>query len=102
MARQLLHPSSTELIEGIWKGTDVALEEVTIFEGSPLVGVTLRDSPIRQELDVMAIGVLKADANVEFNPAPDLAFEAGDTLVALGNAESLRRLERMAEPGGAR
>lgn len=101
MARQLLHPSVTELIEGIWRGIEVGLEEVIISEGSPLVGMSLRESPIRGELEIMVIGIQKGETVVEFNPTPDQVFEAGDTLVALGNRDNLQRLERLAEPGGS-
>jgi voltage-gated potassium channel len=97
--RQLLHPSVTEFFEVIsqWQETDIGLEEVELSEKSPLVGVKLRDAPIRRDMDVIVIGVRGKDAAMQFNPHSDLAPEAGDTLVVLGHRENLRRLARLAE-----
>jgi voltage-gated potassium channel len=99
MARQLLHPSVTEFIDVITSETEEAalsLEEVQLQAGSSLAGVMLRDAPIRKEMDVIVVGVRKADAFV-FNPPHDLAPEEGDVLIVLGRPENLRRLERIAE-----
>jgi voltage-gated potassium channel len=97
--RQLLHPSVTEFFEVIsqWQETDIGLEEVVLADESPLVGVKLRDAPIRKEMDVIVVGVRGSDAGMRFNPHPDLALDAGDTLVVLGHQENLKRLTRLAE-----
>jgi voltage-gated potassium channel len=99
IVRQLLHPAVTEFIDVISAGgeTELSLEEVELKEGSRLVGVSLRDAPIRKEMDVIVVGVRRQQKGLIFNPPPDLAPQAGDVLVALGRLENLRRLERMAE-----
>ncbi len=102
LARQLLHPSVTEFIDAIsqWADTDLALEEVRLEPTSSLAGVTLRDAPIRRELDVIVVGVRGGDGGMRFNPPPDLAPAAGDTLVLLGRRDNLRRVAALAEGGG--
>jgi voltage-gated potassium channel len=99
LARQLLQPSVIEFMEVLDRGGagDLAMEEVQIAAGSPLAGVTLRDAPIRREMDVIVVGVRRADQELVFNPAPDLAPRAGDVLVALGRRDNLQRLARLAE-----
>jgi len=83
MAQQLLQPSVTEFIDLVsqWGATDLNLEEVQLLEGSSLVGVPLRDTPIRKEMDVIVVG-------------------ARDTLIVLGRRDNLRRLARMAAGKG--
>jgi voltage-gated potassium channel len=99
MARQLVHPSVTEFIEGITgPGSQLGLEELQIPEGSPLDGVPLRNTPIRKEADVIVVGVRGQDGLVRFNPSPDLVLRAGEVLIVLGTRENLRALERLAEP----
>jgi voltage-gated potassium channel len=99
MVRQLLHPAVTEFYDVISSGgkTELSLEEVELKEGSSLVGVSLRDAPIRREMDVIVVGVRRPQEGLIFNPPPDLAPQAGDVLVALGRLENLRRLESLAE-----
>jgi voltage-gated potassium channel len=98
MARQLLQPSVTEFFDLITGGIDtgLSLEEVELQPGSTLAGVTLRDAPIRKEMDVIVVGVRRRSEGLIFNPPPDLAPQAGDILLALGRRENLIRLEQLA------
>jgi voltage-gated potassium channel len=99
MVRQLLHPAVTEFYDVLSAGgkAELSLEEVELNERSKLVGVTLRDAPIRKEMDIIVVGVRRPREGLIFNPPPDLAPQAGDVLIALGRPENLRRLEQMAE-----
>ncbi len=99
LARQLLHPSVTAFMDLFTRRgeADLAIEEVEIAAGSPLAGVTLREAPIRREMDVIVVGIRRADRDLLFNPSPDVAPSPGDVLVALGRRENLQRLARLAE-----
>ncbi len=99
MARQLLHPSVTAFMDMIsqWGDESLGLEEVQLLPASPLVGVELRNAPLRSELNVIVVGVRGKNAVMHFNPPSEYAPAAGDVLVVLGHRENLRQLERMAE-----
>jgi K+/H+ antiporter YhaU regulatory subunit KhtT len=45
----------------------------------------------------VAAAFSRADRELVFNPAPDLAPRAGDVLVSLGRRDNLQRLARLAE-----
>lgn len=98
MARQLMQPAVTEFFDVISGGRDtgLSLEEVELQPGSSLVGVTLRDAPIREEMDVIIVGVRRKDEGLRFNPPSNLAPRAGDVLLALGLRENLERPEKVA------
>ena len=98
MVRQLLHPTVTEFYDILSaRGkTELSLEEVQLQEGSSLVGVSLRDAPIRKEMDVIVVGIRRSQEGLIFNPPSDMAPQAGDVLVALGQLENLAKLERLA------
>ena len=70
----------------------LGLEEVQLLHDSPLVGVELRNAPLRSELNVIVVGVRGKDAVMLFNPPSEYAPSEGDR-------ENLRQLERMAEGG---
>ncbi len=72
---------------------DLNMEQVTIEDRSPLAGRSLLDTNLRQRFGVVVVGIQRADGHMEFNPAPEIVMRAGDQLVVLGRASSLRELE---------
>jgi len=72
---------------------DLEIEEVHVETGSNFAGKTIEGSRIRQEMGVIVLAIKRAGAGMRFNPAPEDRIEAGDYLIAMGEPESLRRLE---------
>ena len=75
---------------------DLNLEQVHIGDGSPLAGRSLLDAGLRQRFGVVVVGIRRADGKMDFNPEPETAMRAGDDLVVLGRAGSLKELEAAA------
>jgi len=75
---------------------DLNLEQVHLDQGSTLVGRTLLDAGLRQKYGVVVVGIRRADGKMDFNPPPEASMRAGDDLVVLGRASSLRELEASA------
>ena len=75
---------------------ELNLEQVHLDDRSPLVGRTLLDAGLRQRYGVVVVGIRRRDGQMDFNPAPDASMRAGDDLVVLGRAESLKELEAAA------
>ncbi len=80
---------------------DLNMEQVRIESGSPLAGRSILESNLRQRFGIVVVGIQRADGRMEFNPPPEMAMGAGDQLVVLGRADSLRELESVCA-GGAR
>ncbi len=97
MAHAILRPTVIKFLEIAFsdENTDIQLEEIRVSPGSELAGVALQDSGIRQNLDLILIVIQKNDGNMVFNPKADTKFEAGDTVVAVGSAKSLKEFERL-------
>jgi voltage-gated potassium channel len=98
IAQLLLRPNVLDFIDAAF-GTerlDVEIGEVRIDAKSQLVGKTLGDAAIRQQADVIILGVKPAEAALLFNPAPDTVIRASDTLIVIGADTQLKRLEALA------
>lgn len=97
MAHAILRPTVIRFLEMAFTDddTDIQMEEITIQPNSRLVGVCLKDSGIRQNLDLIIIVIKKTDNSMVFNPKANTMFEAGDVVVAVGRAKSLKAFERM-------
>ena len=97
IAQTVLRPSVADFVDLTFHSTDLALrmEEVQVGMGSELVGVSLKDSGIRQKLDLIVLAVKRPDDRMIFNPPAETVIEQGDTLIALGSQASMQKLERL-------
>lgn len=94
IAQTVLRPSVADFVDLTFHSPDMALqmEELVVRQGTDIDGVALKDSGIRQKLDVIVLGVKKADGKMLFNPAANTVVDAGDTLIALGPRASMQKL----------
>lgn len=94
MAQTIIKPAVTDFIEFTINNKDIGLEinELKVGEDSRLKGLTLVESGIRQELDVIIVAVRKTDGEMSFNPSSQTRIEAGDILIALGRTSDLSKL----------
>jgi voltage-gated potassium channel len=97
MVQLLLRPGVTDFIEGIArkKEVDISLEQIVVRKESSLVGLTLAESPIRSELNIIIIAIDKSEGKFVYNPISSTKIEADDKLIAIGQAENLNKLTRL-------
>jgi voltage-gated potassium channel len=62
-----------------------------------LFGQKLSETNIRSELDIVIVSIQRADGQLVFNPSGDTVIGSGDTLIAIGHAESLMKLDALAK-----
>ena len=100
MAHAVLRPGVIRFLEMAFadEKTDIHLEQTTIAPSSTLVEVSLMDSGIRKNLNLIVLAIIRADDSMLFNPAAQTIIRAGDTIIAVGEKESLRRLAEIANP----
>jgi voltage-gated potassium channel len=95
IAQTALRPAVVDFV-ALATGTDnleLAMEEIPIAPGSSLADRSLVDANVGQRFGVIVVGIQRADLRIEFNPRSDSPIRAGDKLVVLGRAESLKQLE---------
>lgn len=77
---------------------EFALEWVTLEARSVLVGTTLLEAGIRERTGVSVIALIRGERSAP-SPSPETRFEAGDTLILIGQREDLERfIEQFAPP----
>lgn len=70
------------------------LSEILILPKSPLIGKTLRESKLGQELDLHIVRVVRSNAPAHhLLPAPHLRLEVGDTLLVEGPREEVLKVK---------
>lgn len=98
MAHTVLKPAVVDFIEFATKSgnIDLQIEEITILEGSGLIGLTLDQCGIGRDLGIIIVAIKKQSGEMKFNPNYLSIVSAGDTLIAVGETTKLEILEGMA------
>jgi hypothetical protein len=77
MAHAILRPTVIKFFELAFtdESTDIMMEEIRVRPSSHLLNVALKDSGIRQQLDLIILTIKKADGTLIFNPKADTRIE---------------------------
>ena len=94
MAHTIIKPAVTDFLELTMhnENIELQLEELPVGEHSRLNGITLVNSGIRKDMNVIILAVKKKNGDMSFNPSFSTLIEAGETLIALGPKNDLDRL----------
>ncbi|MCL4421849.1 MAG: potassium channel protein [Actinobacteria bacterium] len=97
-AALLLQPHVAEFVDVITHGIDVEfrLAELEVSASSALAGKTLREARIRDLTGALILAMRQGEGNFITNPSPDSTVSSGEILIAIGTAEQLSSLERLA------
>jgi voltage-gated potassium channel len=103
MAHTVLKPSVVDFIEFATQSGNIELklQEINLQEGSRLIGSTLQECRIGEDLGVIVVAIKQATGDTKFNPTFGSTLKAGDTLIALGEISKLKELEEMAGVTGS-
>ncbi|KIX11317.1 potassium channel family protein [Dethiosulfatarculus sandiegensis] len=101
IAQTVIRPSVADFIDLTFHNADVALsmEELLVGKNTDLAGIPLKDSGIRQKLNLIILAIKKPDEQMIFNPDADTVLEIGDTLIAMGSKASMTKLGSMLDSG---
>src|ERR1043165_1283575 len=97
MAMALTKPAVGDFLDSVTANDlELGFEQLEVQAESRLIGRKLRQTVIRSELNIVVVSIRRNDGKVIFNPSGETEILNGDMLVAIGNAESLRRLNDLA------
>ena len=100
MAHAVLRPNVIRFLELAFadESTDIHIEEVTVSESSTLVDVSLQESGIRQNYNLIILSIVNQDGTMVFNPSATTRISAGGSVIAVGSSENLMKLEEILNP----
>ena len=97
MAMALTKPAVGDFLDSVTANhLELGFEQLEVDAVSTLVNRKLSESVIRSELNIVIVSIRRADGEIIFNPSGETKIESGDMLIAIGNAESLARLNALA------
>jgi len=100
MVQAIIRPTVSDFLESAVhdQSFELAIEEITVGEDSRLVNQSLVDSGIRQEMDIIIIGIKQKDGTMIFNPSSQAEIQCDDILIAMGRNKDLETLRRVLTP----
>ena len=100
MAHAILRPNVIRFLEFAFtdEGTDIHIEEFPVADTSKLVNISLKDSGIRQNHNLIILSIIKKDGEMVFNPSASTTIGAGEKVIAVGSIKDLRKLEATLNP----
>jgi len=69
------------------------MTEVIVLADSPLIGKTLAEARISDELDLTVLGILRGDEQFRIAPHPNEQIQVGDLLLVQGRVEDILRVK---------
>ena len=98
IAQTALRPGVVDFVE-IATSSDnleLSIEEIRVEEKSILAGRPLAEVIQRDKMNVVVVGIQHTHGRMEFNPTRDTVLHAGDHLIVLGSASTLKDLSQAA------
>jgi voltage-gated potassium channel len=99
MAVSLLRPSVISFLDSFvhTKELDLDLEDVKIYQGSTLNGLSLKDANIPAKTGLIILALKKQnEENLKFNPSSEEVLEIGDSMIVLGTEQQVSALQKLA------
>ena len=99
IAATLMRPSVADFLDGVVHvgGLEMLLEEVHIESGSDLVGKTVAETQIRNQLGVSILACRGKAGDFDTHVGPETVLHTGGVLIVLGTREQLHQMMKLAK-----
>ena len=96
MANMVLRPTVIDFLDLTVHGAlGLRLEELVVPASASFIDRTLMDSEIRKKYDLIVVAIKRQGENeMLFNPSHLTVIKPGDIIIALGEYENIKRLEK--------
>lgn len=97
IAHTMLKPAVVDFIEfATRKGNiELQMEEIKVQGDSHIIGLSLDECGMRKELGIIIVAIKRASGEMEFNPTSASIIKQGDTLIAMGEVNQLKKFEQL-------
>ena len=95
MERMISRPSTADLVELFAEAShlEMELDELRVTENSKLVDKKLGESAIKEEFNLLIVGIKDEAGDFRFNPEPQELIQNKDTLLVMGGVKDINRLK---------
>ncbi|BBO68772.1 potassium transporter TrkA [Desulfosarcina alkanivorans] len=93
MASEMIRPAAVDFLDNMLRSErgELRIHQVPVNADSPLVGVAIMQSGLRDQFNLLLLGVRRKDGGFEFRPPSSFILEAGMTLIVMGDIDNINR-----------
>jgi voltage-gated potassium channel len=93
MASEMIRPEAIEFLDNMLRSErgELRISQVSIDESSFLAGKTIMKSGLRDQFNLLVLGVRRSDGEFEFRPPSSFILEAGMILIVMGDFDNINR-----------
>ena len=95
MERMISRPTTADMVELFAEAThlDMDLDEFLIGQNSDLVGKSISQSKLKEEFNLLVIGLKNGDGQFNFNPKPHQIISANDIMLVIGDVNDINQMK---------
>lgn len=95
MERMISRPTTADLVELFAEAShlEMELDEFRISSVSSMVGATLADSKIKEQFNLLVVGIKNDSGEFRFNPKSQETIRDEDTLLVIGQVKDINRMK---------
>ena len=96
MASEMIRPAAVNFLDSMLRSSmgNLRIHQINVSDQSPLAGKTLMEGGLKQNHELLVLGVRYRNREMEFNPSPQLLLEKGMTLIVMGEVDNIARVRR--------
>ena len=96
MERMISRPTTADLVELFAEAShlEMELDEFLVTKDSHLVGRSLAQSKLKQDFNLLVVGIKDQSGHFRFNPQPQETIRSDDTILVIGQEDDISRLKR--------
>ncbi|RLI28341.1 hypothetical protein DRO53_01280 [Candidatus Bathyarchaeota archaeon] len=94
LARALTHPHIVEMIESLTLARDIEVAYFHVGEEYAMAGKKLVEAELEKKSGAKIMAICR-QGNVEVRPRPETVIDKGCVVLAIGNRDQIRRLEKL-------
>jgi len=91
MASEMIRPAAVEFMDNMLRSErgELRINQIAVAGNSPLAGKTIMKSGLRDQFNLLLLGVRRQNDEFEFRPPSSFVLEAGMTLIVMGDIEKI-------------
>jgi len=96
MASEMIRPAAVDFLDSMLRSSrgDLRIHQIGIQDQSPLAGKNIIESGLKDQYDLLVLGVRHRNRDMQFNPPPTLVLENGMTLIVMGEVANIARVKQ--------
>jgi voltage-gated potassium channel len=93
MASEMIRPAAVDFLDNMLRSErgELRINQLEVHGNSTLAGKTIMKSGLRDQFNLLLLGVRRKDGGFEFRPPSSFVLETGMTLIVMGDIENIDR-----------